>query len=1340
MNGTFGSCSTLLSDQTIRMLQGNSSTPPPCRWLSSSQLQILLGAETAVIAGDTLSLRPGTLHPLFVGDEPLVGCSSPSGANTCASGAVVLQPPATPDQPVALLLTPPLLSLCDELSLDGSQSYGGGNFPLSFEWGVSADAVEPSVLQPVSELLSAARPTLSSVILPSSLLLAGANYTFNLRVGNRAGGVGSASARVVRSPGLHLTPSISGGAEITILSSSTLSLLASVQLPNTSCAAEGSTEGLSVSFTWGIAPMGQSANDSQLAGLMSRTISLQRGRELILPPHSLLAGTVYTATVLASPGPSSIISPGESHITIRVSTAPLIPLILGGVWRTASNSSVLALDASASYDPDAVGSELPNWSWGCTDAGSSAAAAALFVATVEGGGEGVGGECLTPAGVPLLPLGTTGSVLKLNTGVLPSARFFYFSATMHVGSRSAKAAALVELVVDSPPSVFLSIEQPARARGGSIVSLTFPSERLVVVGDATPSAGPCAQLQPLDEQGNASCSRAYRWRVLSGGEDLIHSSGLSSTSRYLVLPPGAIGAGARVRMELAVEDEGGTGRAQIEIRVAVPPVGGGLELISSSGEQLTTEFSFTQTGWYASALPISYGFDFWSLPSEEVARDCQEQTAGWFPMAFGLRQPSFTTRFLPAGHMVVRATAVDGFGSRACTFTNLSIAQPSTSPHSLLASELASMARNVEMGQLASPHAVGVLAYLLNFGNSTSPPSSTNLSTPPSTPPSSPPEQMQTGLFEQMLSLLTSLQPSVYSRPEYKRAHAQALAAVVSQPEEMSDAAIAQSLDLTISLASSLLPSDASWHVVEPIAQSTARLVRAALVASPPPPPPSPPSPPPSPLQPWPPCPPWPGLPPHWGWRKMEETAIELQPFSQLPDPAPREQFPLRPLGEHRHSRGLQSSPASVRGVIRLLAQYEWQQLVDGEVRVIFVSQLEMTVARGRAARSHARAGNLGSSTTQLSPELYELSNSSQLMLLLATLFDSPIGTPPRQGVPQPAAASTVMLIEVEYDGMRQAALPLPTEQQLISLPRGEPRPWLFKCARDEDCSGPAHSNSLVSGRCDRGRCVCPPPWAGEKCERRLECVWHAEGLGWGDGSCVYEADFKCRCNLTGSFDVLVIEEAKTPLKSPPLVGIAPFDLPGGLVYLRDMWTHPQAVILLFSIDGLWLLLLFFTWLRSNEGEVQRNARYYEGWHEMNRDQRQARHIGDSSPGLCTQCRAFRKRTLLQLKAQHKMFRIFFLTFDIGEDPHNRLNGSQKLTVFVCIVLLRMMVLALQYNPAILQEYEKRTLAQQLSSNMLGPSSRPDLHEIAEGEEHGAQDIRRASDWHFHQGGHQAAA
>ena len=37
-------------------------------------------------------------------------------------------------------------------------------------------------------------------------------------------------------------------------------------------------------------------------------------------------------------------------------------------------------------------------------------------------------------------------------------------------------------------------------------------------------------------------------------------------------------------------------------------------------------------------------------------------------------------------------------------------------------------------------------------------------------------------------------------------------------------------------------------------------------------------------------------------------------------------------------------------------------------------------------------------------------------------------------------------------------------------------------------------------------------------------------------------------------------------------------------------------------------------------------------------------------------------RSLTQIKGQHKLFRIFFMRFDIGEDPSNKPTGAQKAT------------------------------------------------------------------------------
>ncbi|KAL3922576.1 MAG: hypothetical protein SGPRY_004513, partial [Prymnesium sp.] len=311
------------------------------------------------------------------------------------------------------------------------------------------------------------------------------------------------------------------------------------------------------------------------------------------------------------------------------------------------------------------------------------------------------------------------------------------------------------------------------------------------------------------------------------------------------------------------------------------------------------------------------------------------------------------------------------------------------------------------------------------------------------------------------------------------------------------------------------------------------------------------------------------------------------------------------------------------------------------------------------------------------------------------------MGTPTPQDLPKPSIVSQVLSLEISYQGVQLPASTFPTEQHVFALPEGKPLPWLFKCIKDDDCAGPPHMQPPVGGSCRDGRCICPPPWSGGRCDKRLECTWYSEASGWGETACVYEPPLECRCNVSGSFDVLVVEEAQLPLKAPQVFVISPFDLPGDLVYLTGLWSHPHAAIFLFSIDAAWLVLVLLACMRSNEAKMRQNAQYYQKWREVHRERQIARGLSNQSRSRLEAMKAFVSRTWLLLKSQHKLIRIFFLTFDIGEDPSNRLSGAQKATVLVCIILLRLVVLSLQYNPASLEEYQKRSTAEQWLSNLV---------------------------------------
>ena len=82
--------------------------------------------------------------------------------------------------------------------------------------------------------------------------------------------------------------------------------------------------------------------------------------------------------------------------------------------------------------------------------------------------------------------------------------------------------------------------------------------------------------------------------------------------------------------------------------------------------------------------------------------------------------------------------------------------------------------------------------------------------------------------------------------------------------------------------------------------------------------------------------------------------------------------------------------------------------------------------------------------------------------------------------------------------------------------------------------------------------------------------------------------------------------------------------------------------------------------LRSNEDRIK-NRWHYEFW----RQQHAMRTAGKKA--------TFRKKTWNQLKGQHKLLRVFYQRFELGEDPF-RHTGQQKLTVLYQLILMKMAI------------------------------------------------------------------
>ena len=155
-------------------------------------LRARLAIGTALYIGQQV----GVLGGVICGQQ-----EAGSEANCAPAGSVVLEAPAEPLSPTAVIDGPLGLAVCDDLLLSGARSYGGGVFPLEYSWilishnltGVAQTYVDLQ-LRPLRTRLNTSK---SAVEIPASTLAAGTSFTFGLKVRTILGALSSAATLTV---------------------------------------------------------------------------------------------------------------------------------------------------------------------------------------------------------------------------------------------------------------------------------------------------------------------------------------------------------------------------------------------------------------------------------------------------------------------------------------------------------------------------------------------------------------------------------------------------------------------------------------------------------------------------------------------------------------------------------------------------------------------------------------------------------------------------------------------------------------------------------------------------------------------------------------------------------------------------------------------------------------------------------------------------------------------------------------------------------------------------------------------------------------------------------------
>eukprot|EP00966_Prymnesium_polylepis_P315951 7299856-Prymnesium_polylepis.1 len=316
MGSAPSTCSSVLDAATISAVRGTAVQEPACVWLSASVLQINLNVHTTVAVGSALTVLPGVVHPLSVQVDS--SCLDASGTSVCASGSIVVQAPTSPVIPVAELSAPGLLGICDDLSLNGRASTGGGIFSLEYNWTVAVVNGTVSSTE-LASLRAALQSTTASLTVVRTLLPTATTLEFGLRVTNRAGGVSDiTSVFVTKSSAPVLLVSFDGG----ITSKSTtrpkrVSLIAVVGIPKLDCVEGITTAGMLVDFSWTVCAVG--AATCSIGSLPAGAVTLKGGRELVFPAGTLVAGTTYVVQVAVAPigDAAAVILGGFSSLALK---------------------------------------------------------------------------------------------------------------------------------------------------------------------------------------------------------------------------------------------------------------------------------------------------------------------------------------------------------------------------------------------------------------------------------------------------------------------------------------------------------------------------------------------------------------------------------------------------------------------------------------------------------------------------------------------------------------------------------------------------------------------------------------------------------------------------------------------------------------------------------------------------------------------------------------------------------------------------------------------------------------------------------------------------------------
>ncbi len=548
------------------------SSTATCKWADNSTLSAnFVSSPTKPSVGETATFLGGKVKAVCVDKTT---CSVYTFVPTTA---LVIAAPLVPLVPVAALTTLPTIALCDDMFLDPTPSRGAaGRSWLSVQWMVigvgnaqNADVIATFLNTYYQTTTSVAR--VPNAFLTPSTRYVDSSYEITLKLTNFFGQTSFSKVSVLVGNGIgEVLPQIRlFGADIQFSRWKPLSLFATASFPT--CVQNTST--LPLYYSWKVYEGLQ-----YLPAIQSTSVAQ---RYFKLNAYTLEASRTYTISVEVSFAPGGIASKSLGYASgkIQVGQSGVSAIIAGGATRSFSAADAIALDASESVDVD-YPAALLTYLWSCQQY------LPTFGSTCSG---------FTPS---------SGSVLRLAVGTLATGPTYNLSVTVSNAARFTSTASVLVLVSASPVPDILIASTKLKYNA---------QEKIILTGQIT---APLRRSQAVWSSSSLSLTSAGS--AVSPLRKTLES-GFSTFQLSLSANTLVSGLSYIFHLQCAYVGNTATASALVTILMNVPPQGGVLIALPSTGIALSTVYDIRATGWNddATDFPLAYGISYYLLDSRQ---------------------------------------------------------------------------------------------------------------------------------------------------------------------------------------------------------------------------------------------------------------------------------------------------------------------------------------------------------------------------------------------------------------------------------------------------------------------------------------------------------------------------------------------------------------------------------------------------------------------------------------------------------------------------------------------------------------------------------------------------